>query len=97
MFSLIKAIPQKAARAVAHREKRRRIWVAQNTHDGSLTASASLKKLLAALNDGREPAHELRLSSSYANAAGKTRVHRGFVFRSMNDILARALTEIKFV
>ena len=97
MLSHIKAIPQKAARAVAHREKRRRIWVAQNTHDGRLTAFASLKTLLAALNDGREPAHELRLSSSYANAAGKTRVHRGFIFRSMNGTLARALTENKFV
>lgn len=97
MFSLHKAIPQKAARAVARLEKRRRMWVAQNTHDNRLTASSSMKRLLAALNDGREEAHKLRLSSSYANAAGKTRVHRGFVFRSMDGPIARSIAEIQFV
>ena len=97
MFLLKKVFPREHARVPNKGPRRGRLYVAQNQHDYSLHGSPSMKRLLASLNEQRDPDDALRMSSSYRNCNGLSKHHRGFVFRCIPGDIARLLPEITIV
>ena len=83
MFMLDRLIPRAAARTLQNVQKRRGIYVAQNTHaPEQLYACAQMKRLLASINEHRPAPHKLRRSCAYACCAGSSAQHRGWIFRN---------------
>ena len=97
MFLLKKVFPREHARVPNKERRRGRLYVCQNTHNYSLHGSPSMKRLLACVNEGRDPDDALRTSSCYANCNGRSKHHRGFVFRSIPGAIAQLLPDITVV
>ena len=76
-------ISRAAARTLRNVQKRRGIYVAQDTQrPDQLFACRAMKRLLAAINEHRPAPHKLRRSCAYLCCAGSSAQHRGWVFRN---------------